>query len=302
MTRDAAKHGRQGKARTWILRSLASAAVLLASNAQAVDTAGSDDPATSSIVAIRSEYGTTLTAGQAVAIDNPYGDVSARFGGFEHQVQVYAILQEPAGATHIELEPNADHDGRYAISPRLPTGASIAEGQRVDLEVFVPEGHALSVRTDQGSIEVKGVHGDVVLASTAGNINLRGIKGAIQAETGGGQIDASLDTAPRRSSQRLATRTGDINVAIDDRLNAELDMATSALFSTEYSLIVTRRPGEEPNKHAKAVIGEDESRLILDSKRGQIRLSRRTSFSSTGDASAVAGKEQDEEQDDNDGD
>ena len=302
MTQQAANHGRQGKARTRILRSLLGALVMFVSPAQAVGITADEDPATSSIVAIRSEYSATLTAGQAVAVDNPYGDVLARFGGFEHEVQVYAIVQEPAGATHIELEPSADSDGRYRISPRLPTGANVAQGQRVDLEVFVPEGHDLSVHTDRGSIEVRGVHGDVLLASTAGNIGLRGIKGVIRAETGDGQIDASLGTAPRKSSQRLATRTGDINIAVDDRLNAELDMATSALFSTEYSLMITRRPGEEPNKRAKAVIGEDESRLVLESKRGQIRVSRRTSFTSTGEASSVARDEQEEEQEDNDGD
>jgi hypothetical protein len=195
-----------------------------------------------------------------------------------------------------------DSDGHYRIAPRLPAGANISAGQRVDLEVFVPEGHALSVHTEQGSIEVKGVHGDVRIASSTGNISLRGIKGAIQAETGDGQIDASLATAPRKSSQRLATRTGDINIAVDDRLDAELDMATSALFATEYSLKITRRPGEEPNKHAETVIGEDESRLVLESKRGQIRVSRRISFISEGEASSVAHESKEQEQEDNDSD
>jgi hypothetical protein len=275
---------------------------MLVAHAHAADITASQDPATSSNVTIRSEYNAKLAAGQPVAIDNPYGDVAARFGGFEHEVQVYAVLQEPTGATHIELEPGADSDGRYRISPRLPNGANVAQGQRVDLEVFVPEGHALSVHTDRGSIEVKGVHGDVLLASTAGNISLRGIKGVIQAETGEGRIDASLGTAPRKSRQRLATRTGDINIAVDDRLDAELDMATSALFSTEYSLIITRRPGEEPNKHAKAVIGADESRLVLESKRGQIRVSRRASFTSAGEAYSDSRQEQEAGQEDNDGD
>jgi DUF4097 and DUF4098 domain-containing protein YvlB len=157
------------------------------------------------------------------------------------------------------------------------------------------------VRTGQGAIEVKGVHGDVVVKSATGNISLRGIKGAIDAETGEGQIDASLTTAPRKSRQRLATSTGDINLAVDDRLNAELDMATSALFGTEYSLKITRQPGQEPNKRATVVIGEDESRLIVESRRGQIRVSRRASFISAGDTSSVASGK-DEEQEDNDSD
>jgi hypothetical protein len=111
-----------------------------------------------------------------------------------------------------------------------------------------------------------------------------------------------LTTAPRKSSQRLATRTGDINIAVDDRLDAELDLATSALFGTEYSLKITRMPGQEPNKRAKVLIGEDHSRLVVESRRGQIRVSRRTNFISAGDSTSVATEQQEEEQEDNDSD
>ena len=278
------------------------ALTLLTANTQAVEIASGDESAASSIIATRAEYNATLTAGQPVAIDNLYGDVSVRFGGFEHKTEIHTVLQEPSGAAHLEFEPGVDSDGRYHVAPHLPAGATLAEGQRIDLEVFVPEGHSLSVHTDQGEIEVKGVHGDVNINSATGNISLRGIKGAIQAETGDGQIDASLGTAPRNSKQRLATRSGDINIAVDDRLDAELDMATSALFGTEYSLKITRMPGQEPNKRAKTVIGEDESKLLVESRRGQIRVSRRTSFTPVGEASSVARENSEEEQEDNDSD
>jgi hypothetical protein len=274
---------------------------MLASHAQAADVSAAEDSAISSIVATRAEYVDTLTPGQAVAVDNPYGDVAVRFGGFEHKAETHTVLQEPAGASHIELKPSVDSEGRYRISPTLPAGAAIAEGQRIDLEVFVPEGHAVSVHTNQGSIEAKGVHGDVKLESVTGDISLRGIKGAIQAETDAGQIDASLSTAPRKSSQRLTTRTGDINIAVDDRLDAELQMATSALFATEYSLKIIRMPGHEPNKRAQALIGENHARLDVESRRGQIRLSRRINFISTNGASSAADEAQ-EEQEDNDSD
>jgi hypothetical protein len=290
-----------GNLRSLQLGLLVGASGLLAANTQAAAASG-DETTAAAITATRTEFHATLAAGQAIIVDNPYGDVSARFGGFEHATETHAVLQEPGNATHIELEPTIDKDGRYSISPRLPAGVTVADGQRIDLEVFVPEGHAVSVHTDQGRIEVKGVHGDVQANSTTGNISLRGIKGTIRAETREGQIDAALGTAPRKSSQRLATSTGDINIAVDDRLDAELDMATSALFGTEYSLKIVRRPGEEPNKRAHLVIGEDESKLIVESRRGQIRVSRRAKFISEGDADSVATESKEEEQEDNDGD
>jgi len=257
--------------------------------------ATAQDKLIASIVTTRSDYAATLPVGQAIVIDNPYGDVHVRFGGFEHKVDAHAVLQEPRGAAHIALKPDVADD--YTIAPRLPAATTVREGQRIDLSVFVPEGHALRVRTEHGLIDVRGVHGDVDLKSTAGDITLRGIKGVIHGETGEGTIEASLGTAPRNASQRLATTTGDIQVGVDDRLDAELDMATSALFATDYSLQVLRRPGEEPNKRARAVIGSDASKFVLESRRGQIRLMRRAGFTSVGGESSTAPAGQEDEED-----
>jgi hypothetical protein len=265
----------------------------------ATDTA--EDAPAASITTSRSDLAATLPARQPVVIDNPYGDVLVRFGGFEHGLETHVVLQEPTGAPHIVLRP-ATVDGRYTIAPRLPSGATLRERQRMDLSVFVPEGHALVVRTGQGDINVRGVHGDIDLKSTAGDIRVRGIKGAIRAETGEGAIEASLDTAPKGARQRLATTTGNIEVGVDDALDAELDMATSAQFATDYSIEVARRPGEEPNKRARAVIGAKASKLVLESRRGEIRLIRRAGFTTVGGepsrpAAAAEGQDEDNDSD-----
>ena len=167
--------------------------------------------------------------------------------------------------------------------------------------MFLPEGHALRVRTEQGVIEVHGAHGDLDLKSVAGNIGLRGNKGAILAETGEGSIEASLASAPRHSTQRLTTRTGEILVGVDDRLDAEVTMVTSAHFATDYSIKVTRQDGVEPNKLARTVVGENRAKILLESRRGQITLIRRARFKSVGSASSTSAAEQ-EESEDNDSD
>jgi DUF4097 and DUF4098 domain-containing protein YvlB len=168
------------------------------------------------------------------------------------------------------------------------------EGQRLDMSVLVPEGHDLRVRTEHGLIDVRGVHGNVDLASVAGDITLRGIKGAIQAQTRDGTIEASLATAPRGAQQRLATTTGTLQVGVDDELDAALQLATSAQFATDYSLQVEPRTGEEPNKIARTVIGENHSTLVLDSKRGEIRLLRRARFTSVGEAAPADAQDQED--------
>ena len=252
---------------------------------------------TSAVDLVRSDFAATLPAGQPITIDNPYGDVHVRFGGFEHQVDGHVVLQEPRGAAHIALAPSVV-EGRYTVAPRLPANAIVHDGQRLDMSVFVPEGHDLRVKTEQGLIDVRGVHGDVEMDTVAGDITLRGIKGAVQAQTRDGTIEASLGSAPRGAKQRLATTTGELQVGVDDRLDAAVQMATSAQFATDYSLQVERRTGQEPNKVARTVIGENHSSLVLESRRGEIRLLRRAGFTSVGDAPDADA----EEQEDNDSD
>jgi hypothetical protein len=243
----------------------------------------------------RQEFTATLVEGQTVAIDNPYGDVRLRFGGFAQNIEVDAVMQTPAGAPVMALQPVTDN-GRYLVAPRIPAGAILASGQRVDLVAFVPLGHAVAVRTERGLIESHGIRGNIDLRSTAGNIALRDTQGSVQAQTGAGSIEASLNSAPPKSKQRLATTTGNIVLGVSDKLDAELELATSGVFATEYSLQITPQQGQEPNKRARSVIGAATARITVDSRRGEIRLLRRAELIS------LDGKSADEEHEDNDAD
>lgn len=227
---------------------------------------------------VRIDLESLLEKNQRVVVDNPYGDVRLRFGGYENRIEIHAVAQQPTGAAPIALTPGAV-DGSYRIAPRLPADSLAANGQRMDLVVFLPQGHAVDVRTEQGLIESRGIRGDVTLNSTSGDIALRGTQGAIQARTGAGSIEASLLKAPRNSRQTFATSTGTILLAVNDKLDAHLELSTSAAFATEYSLKVEQLTGKEPNKRALAVVGDDEAGIVVTSLRGEIRLLRWRDFS-----------------------
>jgi len=233
--------------------------------------------------AVRNDLSATVPAGMPVLIDNPYGNVYLRFGGYEHAVDIHSTLQQPAGAAQITLHRGEEND-RYLIAPRLPTGAVLAEAQRMDLAVYVAQGHAVTVRTAGGDIESRGLKSDIDLKSIAGKIAVRGTEGTVQAETTDGSIEVSLVTPARPgSTQRFASTTGNIALGTADQLDARVRMATSGLFATEYSIEVTHRDGEEPNKTARATIGAPGSdktvtEVLLESRRGDIRLLRRAVY------------------------
>jgi len=226
----------------------------------------------------RQNLSAKLPVGQPIVIENPYGSVYLRFGGYEHEVGIHSTLQQPPGAAAIEFR-SGEQDGNYLIAPRLPEGVTLAEGQRLDLVVYVPEKHPVTVRTERGDIESRGVKSDLDLKTVAGNIAARGTEGTVQAETGEGSIETAFaESAPPGSKQRLTTTTGNIVLGVTDQLDAIVRMASSGQFATDYSIEVTRHPGAEPNKDARAMIGAPKAEVMLESRRGEIRLLRRAEY------------------------
>jgi hypothetical protein len=224
-----------------------------------------------------------LPAGQAIHVDNRYGSVYMRFGGYEDQLDIRSTVQQPDGAAMIAFQPAAK-DGRFEVVPRLPEGVELAEGQRIDLVLYVPKDHPVMVRTLSGTIESRGLKSDIDLGTDTGEIAVRGTAGTVQARTSEGRIEVTLEDGARPGSvQRLASRTGGVAINVSDKLDAEVKLSTSHQFSTDYSLTVEHRDSEEPNKVATAVVGtpksgKDKAQVVLESLVGEVRLLRKGVF------------------------
>lgn len=236
----------------------------------------------------RRDLSVKLKPGQSIDVDNPHGSVFVRFGGYEHQLDIRATIQQPKGAPQFAFAPGVQ-GGRYVIAPTLPGGGVRADGQRFDLVLYVPEKHAVKVRTVDGGIESRGLKSDLDYATQTGNISARGTDGTIQAESVEGRIRISLNEGARPGShQRFATRTGDIVVGVTDGLNAEVRMSTSGTMATDYSIAIEHRDQEEPSKRARAVVGapqagDSNAVVALESLRGNLQLWRRAVFSAVED-------------------
>lgn len=217
-----------------------------------------------------------LAAKQPIRIDNPYGDVRVRFGGYESKLEWRTVAQNGAATDKIAVR--GDNQASYLVSARLPDGIALAPSQRVEITAYVPTGHDLEIVTEHGLIEVRGVHANVRARSASGNISFRGIAGLVDVETNSGNIEGQLNPVTAGSRQHVGTGTGNIVLGLVDGLNATLKLATSGVFATEFSVEIEPQPGQEPNKTAHAVIGKPESEIEVVSKRGEIRLLRRLEF------------------------
>lgn len=217
----------------------------------------------------------SLKPGQAVDVVNDFGDVHLRFGGFAHELELSAVAQAPEGAPVPTVRFDAQ-SGRFDAV--LPEGSAIAKGQRADLVAFVPEGHAVSVQTLAGNVEVRSVRADVRIRSNSGAISARGVRGAIDAQTGAGSIEVAFVDDAVAPKQRLQTATGVIIASFGPAADARLAVATSGLIGTEYSVEITPAAGQEPNKTGLIRLGAGSREIDIQSKRGELRLYRRSGF------------------------
>ena len=232
-----------------------------------------------------------LPANLALKIGNDFGEVRLRFGGFEHAFEVTAVAQAPIG----QAMPGVRFDAQSGvIATFLPVGTAAAIGQRIDIVVFVPEKHDVQVSTLRGMVEIRSLRSAVTVRSDSGNIAARGVQAAMDLQTGSGSIDVSLNDVPLNTQQRFNTRTGVITASFGPAQVAELALSTSALIATEFSVEITERPGEEPNKTGvvrlagvangvaanpqELLTAQAKNKIELSSKRGELRLYRRQAY------------------------
>jgi hypothetical protein len=218
----------------------------------------------------------TVRGGGTLRVENPYGDVYARFGGYEGQVEILATIQHLDPVPHLEVERDEVDSGlRVRVRPGSDEGGgSSATRNRVDLVVFVPQGARLDVETREGKIEAKGLRSDLIASSIGGDIRIRGIEGHVQAKSTRGRLSATLLSAVTDLGQALATETGEIEVYLWEDADLDVRIATSGEITTDFSIEIEHRRHEEPGKHATATVGDGGPALTLSSKRGDIRLLR----------------------------
>jgi hypothetical protein len=225
----------------------------------------------------RVEWIGSVAADGTVRVNNPYGDVRARFGGWSDQVEVLGNVQHlhPSGAKlEIRVEP---FTGGLDVTIGYPEGISTAaqDSSRADLAVLIPHGIDLEVSTKSGTVDCKGLHGDVNASTHTGDITVRKLKGAVSADSDRGNILLVLEPDVTTVEQVVQTRTGDISLHLPASADMIVEAATSGAITTDFSITIAHRDRSEPNKIATATIGTGAQQLSIRSLQGAVRIMRR---------------------------
>jgi len=259
----------------WVLLCAAPGIAVCADPAKSADPTVAEGSDWTKTTAQRFE---TLEGGSRVRAVNPHGNVYARFGGYENQLEVLSTGQR-IEFDRPELEVRIDRsDEGVELTVGPAPGSTDASGverrDRIDLVLFVPLGATLDVRTVDGAIEAKGLKGELIASTTSGEIRIRGVEGRVRAKSVRGRISVALENATTDQPQELTTETGDIEAYLWEDAAMRVEVATSGRISTDFSLEIEHRRFEEPGKRATAVVGPGGPKLTLSSKRGAVSLLR----------------------------
>jgi len=221
-----------------------------------------------------------IRPGGTLRVRNSFGNVYARFGGYENKVELLTTTQRleidlpelrvdlQTGSEGLEISVDFELKADQTAPPQGKTR------DHVDLVLFVPQGVTLDVETRLGSLEIKKLKSDLVVSSIAGDMMIKGVKGRVQAKTDRGKITVVLENGVTTLPQSFVTSTGDIEVHAWEDSQFDVELATSGVISTDFSLEIEHRRSEEPQKIARAILGDGGPVLILHSKQGRVQLLR----------------------------
>lgn len=222
---------------------------------------------------LRLEARQMLAPGTPVRISNPYGDVRLRplTGALEVSAQTQIRLPQTCTPA-LQLTPEGAGVRLDAVCPPDAQGLL-----RLDMTVFVPADTPLTVQTSQGFLEARGLTGLTAWSQT-GNIRYRG-PGPLVAFTERGSILATFtrtawDAAAWPMPSELHTLTGNITTQLRGQPPVCLELATSGVLSTDYSLNVQQDPHGPPKQAYAQLQATCQAWLLLDSHKGDIRLIR----------------------------
>jgi DUF4097 and DUF4098 domain-containing protein YvlB len=161
--------------------------------------------------------------GQAplLEVDNFAGNVTVHVG---ESGQIRAVVAKNA-RSRAELERiNVEWKQRdNGLRIRTSRSSTLMANQSVDLEIFVPADAELALDTGAGNIEVDGVQGEIQAHTGAGNIEVQGPAGPVNLDSGAGNIDYA---GVLHAECTFDTGAGNITLQLPAAISAEVDLQT----------------------------------------------------------------------------
>lgn len=168
-------------------------------------------------------YAQTFTVGNAPAIEvqNFAGKIMVRAGDagtIQVMAEKKALTTRRMDAIQVRMDQTGD-----TVTVRADHSLPTASNMSVDLEITVPAGSRVTLRTGAGSITLLDIQGALDISTGAGTVLVKNAKGPARIETGAGTID--YEGLPTGESQ-MHTGAGTISIALPREANLQIDLHT----------------------------------------------------------------------------
>jgi DUF4097 and DUF4098 domain-containing protein YvlB len=231
-----------------------------------------------------------VASGKWVKLQNINGDVEVTAATGD-RVEVTAIKRGRRGDpedVRIEVKRYGTNDENVSICAIWGNATCDENGYRsqrrrnrdhdendieVEFSVRLPRGVNIELGTVNGSVDVRGVTGEVNASSVNGGVDAVSDGGPVTASTVNGSIRASMRTLGSGDLE-FSTVNGSITVELPERIDADLRMTTvnGTLSSRDFPLTVTGRFNPQ---NLRATIGRGGTRLSFSTVNGNVELRKR---------------------------
>jgi putative adhesin len=215
----------------------------------------------------------TVPAGGALSVDaGPNGSIDVT-GENRRDVQVRATVHawayDEAEAERLASAVNVRSDGVLRADGPDQRGRT---GWSVNYEVVAPRDIDLTLETQNGSVAVAAVRGNLRLQAENGSIRLDGVAGDVRGRTTNGGVDAELTGRTwEGAGLDLTTTNGGVRLRIPDGYSARLETGTvNGGIDIDFPVTVTGRIGRE----FSTTLGGGGPLVKAKTTNGQVRISR----------------------------
>jgi DUF4097 and DUF4098 domain-containing protein YvlB len=210
------------------------------------------------------------SVGQApqLEIDNFAGNVTVRSGESGRiRVIVEKKAMSDAGLQRISVGLE-EQDNGLRIRTSRPSNLNASES--VDIEVYVPADARLVLDTGAGNVQIDGVQGEIQAHSGAGNVEVWNAAGPVNLDTGAGNVEYEGEP---RGEGTFETGAGNINLRLPADANVLIDLQTG-LGNIDLGGFAVR--GDTSGTDIQGTIGTGEQATIrAQTGAGNIELNQR---------------------------
>jgi hypothetical protein len=220
----------------------------------------------------------------SLEITNFAGSVRIRsaVGG---EIRIEATKKAPRHSDLHRIEVDvSERDGTVVVRTGKPASLDKAS---VELDITAPIATRLNLKTGAGTVDVRGLAGDMVVDTGAGTVVIRDTTGRIRIHSGAGTVEVRDASGPAEigvgagtieyegeleGDSTFSTGLGEIILRLPEELNAKIDLST-AMGSVDVRYDVR---GSVSTRKAVGVIGDgSEGSIYAHTGAGFVQMKRR---------------------------